>query len=65
MVTVKGVRGLSQKLAPVWVTYQVVLPVVVVEGVGAMIVPVPPVAKVYQSRLVPVAVSAVAVVFWQ
>jgi hypothetical protein len=40
-------------------------PVVVVEGVGAVPLPVPPVAAVYHSRLVPVAVSGTAVAFWQ
>ena len=37
-------------------------PTVVVRGVGAVVLPVPPVAVVYQSKPVPVAVSAVAVV---
>ena len=37
----------------------------VVTGVGAVDEPVPPVAAVYQSKLVPVAVSGTAVVFWQ
>ena len=41
------------------------LPTVVVEGVGAVALPVPPVAVVYQSKPVPVAVRAVAVEFWQ
>ena len=36
-----------------------------VDGIGAVAVPVPPVAAVYHSRLVPVAVSAVAVPPWQ
>ena len=49
----------------VWLTYQVVVPGVVVEGIGAAAVPVPPVAVVYHNRLLPVAVSAVAVPFWQ
>ena len=34
-------------------------------GVGAVGSPMPPVAVVYQSRFVPVAVSAGATVFWQ
>ena len=38
---------------------------VVVDGVGAVEDPVPPLATVYQSKLVPVAVSGVAVEFWQ
>ena len=41
------------------------VPAVVVDGVGAVVLPVPPVATVYHKRLVPVAVSAVAVAFWQ
>lgn len=57
MVTVIGARGPSQPSAD-WLTYHVVLPGVVVEGVGAADVPVPPVAVVYQSSDVPVAVSA-------
>ena len=40
-----------------------VLPALAVEGMGAVVLPVPPVAVVYQSKLVPVAVNAVAVVF--
>ena len=36
-----------------------------VEGTGAVALPVPPVAAVYQSRLLPVAVRSVAVAFWQ
>jgi hypothetical protein len=43
----------------------VVDPAVVVEGVGAVLLPVPPVATVYHKRLVPVAVNAVAVAFKQ
>ncbi len=41
------------------------LPTVAVEGTGAVAEPVPPVAAVYQSKLDPVAVKAVAVAFWQ
>ena len=37
------------------------LPGAEVEGVGAAALPVPPVAVVYQSRLLPVAVSGAAV----
>jgi hypothetical protein len=37
----------------------------VVEGVGAVEEPVPPVATVYQRILDPVAVNAVVVAFWQ
>jgi hypothetical protein len=36
-----------------------------VEGVGAVDEPVPPVAAVYHNRLLPVAVNATAVEFWQ
>ena len=39
------------------------LPTVVVEGVGAVALPVPPDATVYHNKLFPVAVSAVAVAF--
>ncbi len=35
------------------------------EGVGAFELPVPPLAAVYHSNEVPVAVKAVAAVFWQ
>ena len=35
------------------------------EGVGAFTFPAPPVADVYQSRLDPAAVSAVAAIVWQ
>ena len=42
-----------------------VLPAVAVDGTGAEALPVPPVAVVYQSNPVPVAVNAVAVIFWQ
>ncbi len=40
-------------------------PVGVVDGVGAVALPTPPVATVYHKRLVPVAVKATAVAFWQ
>ena len=39
------------------------LPETVVTGVGAVELPTPPVAAVYQSKLLPVAVSGVAVAF--
>ena len=65
MVTVTGVRGLSQLDAGVWETYQVVEPMLAVDGVGAVVLPVPPVVAVYQSRLAPVAVRGEAVAFWQ
>ena len=41
------------------------LPAAVVDGVGATIVAVPPVATVYHLKFVPVAVSGVAVAPWQ
>ncbi len=64
MTTVIESLALSQ--APtVWLTYHLVLPTVVVGGTGAVEVPMPPVAVEYHSRLVPVAVNAVAVAFWQ
>ena len=40
-------------------------PDAVVIGVGAVADPMPPVAVLYQSKLVPEAVKAVAVAFWQ
>ena len=40
-------------------------PVAVVNGIGAVADPIPPVVVLYQSKLVPVAVKAVAVAFWQ
>ena len=40
-------------------------PVADVNGVGVVADPTPPVATLYQSKLVPVAVKAVAVAFWQ
>ena len=41
------------------------LPTVADDGVGAVAVPVPPVAVVYHNRFIPVAVSAVVVAPWQ
>jgi hypothetical protein len=41
----------------------VVLPAVVVNGVGAVVLPVPPVGVEYHKRFEPVAVSADAVEF--
>jgi hypothetical protein len=64
-VTTISTLGPSQLLPFVWLTQYEVLPGVVVEGVGAITLPVPPVAVVYQSSPVPVAVSEVAVSFWQ
>ena len=42
-----------------------VLPTVVVDGVGAVADPVPPVGTVYHNKFEPVAVSGTAVAFWQ
>ena len=42
-----------------------VVPVAVVTGVGAVVLEVPPVAAVYQSNPVPLAVKTVAAAFWQ
>ena len=64
IVTLIAARGLSQPFT-VWLTYQVVVPGAVVEGVGAVTLPVPPVGAVYQRRLLPVAVSGTAVASWQ
>jgi hypothetical protein len=58
-VMVMGVRLLSHPFT-VWETYQVVVAAVVVAGIGAVAVPVPPVEAVYQRRLLPVAVSGAA-----
>ena len=41
------------------------MPTVVVVGVGAIVLPVPPVAAVYHFKLEPDAVKILAVVFWQ
>ena len=41
------------------------MPAAAVDGIGAVVLPVPPVAVVYQSKPVPPAVSAVAVAPWQ
>ena len=64
IVTVIGLLALSHP-PTVWLTYHVVLPTLVVGGMGAMGLPVPPVGVVYQSRLAPVAVKAVAVTLRQ
>jgi hypothetical protein len=62
-VTIISALGLSQPI--VWLTQYEVLPVVAVEGVGAVVLPVPPVAVVYHNNPVPVAVSGAAVAPWQ
>jgi hypothetical protein len=64
-VTTISALGPSQLLAFVWLTQYEVLPGVVVEGVGAITLPVPPVAVVYHNSPVPVAVREAAVSFWQ
>ena len=57
--TVIDARGPSPH--PVtWLTYQVVLPGVLVDGVGGMEEPTPPVGTVYHNRLEPVACKATA-----
>jgi hypothetical protein len=61
--TIISALGLSQPI--VWLTQYEVLPVVAVEGVGAVTFPVPPVAVVYHNNPVPVAVRGAAVEFWQ
>jgi hypothetical protein len=65
IVTTISDLGPSQLLPLVWLTQYEVLPAVVVEGVGAVVLPVPPVAVVYHNSPVPVAVRALAVSFWQ
>jgi hypothetical protein len=62
-VTVICALGLSQPI--VWLTQYEVFPVAAVDGVGAVVLPVPPVAVVYHNRFVPVAVSGTDVAFWQ
>jgi len=41
------------------------VPATEVDGVGAVVDPVPPVAELYHFKEVPVAVNEVAVAFWQ
>ena len=41
------------------------MPLLAVEGVGAVAEPTPPDAAVYHNKLLPVAERAVAVAFWQ
>ena len=61
IVTFIATRALRQP-AIFWATQYVVTPSVVVEGIGAVKLPVPPVAVVYQIRVpVPVALSGPAV----
>ena len=56
-----GTLGPTPQAALDWATQYVVVPTEVVEGVGAVDVPTPPVAVVNQVNPVPVAVSGVAV----
>jgi hypothetical protein len=62
-VTVISALGLSQPI--VWLTQYEVLPDAAVEGVGAVALPVPPVATVYHNSPAPVAVRGAAVAPWQ
>jgi hypothetical protein len=65
IVTLIGVLGLSQPFI-VWLTYHVDVPTDVSTGTGAIADPVPvPVADVYHSRLLPVAVSGPIDANWQ
>jgi hypothetical protein len=63
--TVTVICALALSQPTVWLTQYEVLPVVAVEGVGAVGLPVPPVAVVYHNNPVPVAVRGTAVAFWQ
>ena len=67
-VTTISVLALSQLFAFVEETQYDVFPTVVVEGVGAVVLPVPPVAVVYHNKPVPfaptVAVKGLAVSPW-
>jgi hypothetical protein len=62
-LTTISALGLSQPI--VWLTQYEVFPAVAVEGVGAVRLPVPPVAVVYHNSPVPVAVRGAAVAVWQ
>ena len=62
--TLTATRSLSQPLT-VWLAYHVNVPGVVVEGVGGVAVPVPPIAIVYHLIATPVALSGFAVSPWQ
>jgi hypothetical protein len=64
-VTTISALGPSQLMPIVWLAQYEVFPEAAVEGVGAVVLPVPPVAVVYHNSPVPVAVSAAAVVPWQ
>ena len=62
-VTTISALGPSHPFPLVWLTQYEVFPVAAVDGVGAVELPVPPVAVVYHNRFVPVAVSGTAVAF--
>lgn len=64
MFTTTGALG-PRQVPVAWLTYQVVVPTVAVDGVGAVLLPVPPDGVVYHSRVVPVAVNGAAVFPWQ
>jgi len=55
IVTIAESRPLSQPLASVWLTYHLNIPATEDEGVGALVLPIPPVAVLYHKRFVPVA----------
>ena len=61
--TTISVLALSQPFAVEDTQYDVE-PTVVVDGVGAVVLPVPPVAVVYHNKPVPVAVKGLAVTSW-
>jgi hypothetical protein len=62
--TVSAALPLSHP-ATVWLTYQTVEPTVEVLGIGAELLPVPPVLLLYHMILLPVALSEAAVAFLQ
>lgn len=64
IVTTICALSLSQPLA-VWLTYQLKVPATLVDGVGVVADPVPPVGVVYHKRLVPTATSGLAISNWQ
>lgn len=63
-VTSICVLALSQDKTD-WDTHQLMVRGLAVDGVGAVGLPVPPLAVLYQRRLLPVAVRAAAGVPWQ
>src|SRR5664280_2095520 len=65
-LTVTTISALEPSQLPfVWLTQYEVFPEAAVEGVGAVTLPVPPVAVVYHNSPVPVAVRGEAVAPWQ